>query len=205
MSEKLIGFLKGVPAKAWVYAAVIVAAFLAIALPLGLTGAESAWYSVFWGAFGACAALVVARTIYHCASGDNSAEMWAISIYGLAADLGWLIGIMSTTYAVATIGIVITVAGALMAFGTRFIGRGGVKVQEADLLRKLCGAVRYRFMGDVVEGVLDIRRPLVVIESIKDPLTVDEARSAGFAAEADEAVAYLKGAIANSRVAKEKK
>ena len=205
MSDKLIGFLRKVTAKAWIYMAVIAASFLAIALPLGLTGTEGAWYSAFWGAFGAGAAFAIARTIYHLATGDNSAEMWAISVYALASDLGWLVGILSSTYTVATIGIVITLTGALMALGTRFIGRGGVKVQEAGLIDQLSGSLRYRFMGDVLEGMLDIRRPLVVVSSIRDPLTVNEAREAGFANEADEAIAYLREVIANSRAAKEKK
>lgn len=205
MKGKLIGILKKVPVRAWIYVAVIAASFLAVALPLGLTGTEGAWYSVFWGAFSALGAFVIARVIYHSVTGDSSAEMWAISIYALIADLGWLIGILSTTYTVAVIGIVIMISGGMMSLGMRFIGKGGSKVEDAELLANACEILRYRFMGDVIEGVLDTKRPLVVVEGIADPLTVNEAIKDGYKDEAADAIAYLKKAIANSRMAKERK
>ncbi len=204
MSDRLTDFFGKIPARVWIYLSVLVAVMLAITLPLALTGYQDVWYSVFWGIFGAVAAVLITRIIYHCATGDNEAEMWAVSLYGIAGDLGWLIGILSTTYTVATIGIVITAAGTLMAAGTRFIGRDGIKVQKSELLGKLRTELRYRFMGDEITGPLDTKRPLVVIEDVRDPLTINEAIAAGYEKEAEEAIEYLKSVI-NTSVGKEKK
>ena len=160
MSEKIKGLIEKIPSRYWIYLAVGVAAMLAIALPLALTETESVWYSLFWGAFGTAAAVIITRCIYHCATGDNSAEMWAISIYGVVADLGWLVGILTESYSVATIGIVILAAGMMMALGTRFVGKDGAKVKRAEVETLLAKTLRYRYMGDVIDGEVDIRRPL---------------------------------------------
>ena len=205
MSAKLKAAFGKVPVRYWIYLGAFAVAMAAVSLPLGLTGTETAMYSEVWGLLAGAAAAIVARTAYHSATGDNSAEMWAISIYGIAADLGWLIGILSTTVTWATIGIVILIAGAMMGICTRFIGRGGVKLMQAEAYDRLSKVVRFRFMGDVVEGKPDIQRPLVVVDGVKDPMTIVEAREAGYGEEADAAAAYLKAAIANSNEFKEQR
>ena len=195
MAEKLKSVFGKIPARYWIYLTVGTAMMLAVSLALGLTGVETPWYSVFWGLFATAAAVLVARTIYHIATGDNTAEMWAISIYGIVADLGWLVGILTNSYSVATIGIVILAAGAMMALGTRFIGKGGIKVQKAEILSGLSKTLRYRFMGDAIDGKLDIDRPLIVTDMTGDKLTIAEAREAGLEKEADEAEKYIMSAI----------
>lgn len=203
MSEKIKGLIEKIPSRYWIYLAVGVAAMLDIALPLALTETESVWYSLFWGAFGTAAAVIITRCIYHCATGDNSAEMWAISIYGVVADLGWLVGILTESYSVATIGIVILAAGMMMALGTRFVGKDGAKVKRAEVETLLAKTLRYRYMGDVIDGEVDIRRPLVIAEGVKDPMTVEEAYKSGYEKEAEDAMSYIRMAVDNT-VAKEK-
>lgn len=198
--SKLREFVKGIPIRAWIYAASVAAAFLAVMLPLLFLSEEGALYSVFWGLFASVLALIVARVAYHLATKDNSAEMWAVSIYGIVAALGWLIGILSTTLTMATIGIVILMAGAMMALCTRYIGHDGARLRESEMIDALSATLRYRFMGDVVTGQIDIKRPLIVLDGKTDPPTINEARAAGFTAEAEAAVAYVKEAIRTSGI-----
>lgn len=184
-------FLVKIPKRAWIYASAAIAVFLAVTLPLALTGTQGALYSIFWGILGGAAALIVARTIYHCATGDNNAEMWAISIYGIAADLGWLIGILATTWAVAIVGIVIMLVGLMMSLCMRYGDRDGTKTKKDELLTDLKKSLRYRFMGDDLKGMLDTKRWLVEIEDAKEPMTINEAIATGYPDEAKAAEEYL--------------
>lgn len=188
-------FLKKIPKRAWIYAGAALAALLAVTLPLALTGTQNVLYSIFWGILGGIAALIVARTIYHCATGDNTAEMWSVSIYGLAADLGWLIGILSTTWAVAIIGIVVMIVGAMMSLCMRYGDRDGTKTKREELLLKMKQSLRYRFMGDDISGMLDTRRWLVEVENAKEPMTINEAIANGHTEEAKAAEEYLNGVL----------
>lgn len=195
MSGRLKALLARIPVRAWLYAGAAAIAFLAVMLPVWLTGTEGVGYSICWGLLAGLGALVVTRTVYHCASGDNSAEMWAVSIYGIVADIGWLIGILSTTYVGAIVGVVIMLAAAMMALGSRYLGRDGWRRKAMDLRAELNASLRYRLMGDVVGGAIDINRRLVQIEGEADPLTVDEAYALGYEAEAKEAEGYVKSVI----------
>ena len=188
-------FLKKIPKRAWIYAGAALAAFLAVTLPLALTGTQGALYSILWGMLSGTAALIVTRTIYHCATGDNTAEMWAVSIYGLVADLGWLIGILSTTWAVAIIGIVITIVGIMMSLCMRYGDKDGLKAKKEELLTQMRKSLRYRFMGDDVNGMLDTKRWLVEVADAKEPMTIEEAVANGYADEAKAAEEYLNGVI----------
>ena len=188
-------FLKKIPKRAWIYAGAVIAAFLAVALPLALTGTQNALYSVFWGILGGAAALIIARTAYHCATGDNTADMWAVSIYGLAADLGWLIGILSTTWAVAIIGIVVMIVGVMMSLCMRYGDKDGTKAKREEIFTKMKNTLRYRFMGDDISGMLDTKRWLVDIENAKEPMTINEAIANGYTEEAKAAEAYLNSVL----------
>lgn len=202
-------FLAKIPKRAWIYTGIAIAAMLAVTLPLALTGTQSVLYSIFWGILGGVAALIVTRTIYHCATGDNSAEMWAISIYGLVADLGWLIGILSTTWAVAIIGIVVMLVGVMMSLCMRYGDKDGTKAKREEIYTKMKKTLRYRFMGDDISGMLDTKRWLVEIEEAKEPMTIDEAISNGHTEEAKAAEVYLNGVldkyVAAQKTQKEKK
>lgn len=187
----MMKFLKKIPKRAWIYAGTAIAAFLAVMLPLDLTGTQDALYSVFWGILGGVAALVIARTIYHCITGDNSAEMWAISIYAIVADLGWLIGILSKTWAVAIIGIVIMIVGLMMSLCMRYGDKDGTKTKREELLSRMKDSLRYRFMGDDISGMLDTKRWLVTIEDAKEPMTINEAIANGYTEQAKEAEDYI--------------
>lgn len=188
-------FLTKIPKRAWIYAGTALAAMLAVTLPLALTGTQSVLYSIFWGILGGVAALIVTRTIYHCATGDNTAEMWAISIYGLVADLGWLIGILSTTWAVAIIGIVVMLVGVMMSLCMRYGDKDGTKAKREEIYTKMKGTLRYRFMGDDISGMLDTKRWLVEIEEAKEPMTINEAIANGHTEEAKAAEAYLNSVL----------
>lgn len=188
-------FLKKIPKRAWIYAGAVIAAFLAVALPLALTGTQNALYSVFWGILGGAAALIIARAAYHCATGDNTADMWAVSIYGLAADLGWLIGILSTTWAVAIIGIVVMIVGVMMSLCMRYGDKDGTKAKREEIFTKMKNTLRYRFMGDDISGMLDTKRWLVDIENAKEPMTINEAIANGYTEEAKAAEAYLNSVL----------
>ena len=198
-------FLKAIPKRTWIYTGAALAAFLAVMLPLSLTGTQGVLYSIFWGILGGIAALIITRTVYHCATGDNTAEMWAVSIYGLVADLGWLIGILSTTWAVAIIGIVVMIVGALMALCMRYGDRDGSKTKRSELMERMCSTLRYRFMGDTIDGMIDTKRPLVEVKGQTEALTIKEAYAAGFTSEAKEAEAYLLSVIEKAVPAKKNK
>ena len=198
MIEKIKTWLGKVPVKVWLYAAAFVALFVAVALPLKLTGTETIWYSLFWGVFAGVAGLIAVRTIYHAAKDDNSAEMWAVSIYALIADLGWLLGILSVTYVEAIIGIVIMMAFTMMALGTRYLGKDGWKKRQMDAKDLLFKTLRYRLMGDVIGGAIDTNRLLVDVTDGSDPMTINEAKAAGYKAEAMEAEEYIKEVLKNS-------
>lgn len=195
MSGRIKAFLAKVPVRAWLYAGAAIVAFLAVMLPVWLTDTEGIGYSICWGLLAGLGALVVTRTVYHCASGDNSAEMWAVSIYGIVADIGWLIGILSTTYVGAIVGVVILMAAAMMALGSRYLGRDGWRRKASELRVELNASLRYRLMGDVVGGAIDVNRRLVKVEGEPDPLTIDEAYSLGYEAEAKEAEEYVRTII----------
>ena len=205
----MMNFLKKIPKRAWIYAGTAFAAFLAVMLPLALTGTQSVLYSIFWGILGGAAVLIITRTIYHCATGDNTAEMWAISIYALAADLGWLIGILSCTWAVAIIGIVVMIVGLMMSLCMRYGDKDGTKAKREEIYSKMKNTLRYRFMGDDISGMLDTKRWLVEIEAAKEPMTINEAITNGYTEEAKAAEEYLNSVldkyVAAQKAEKEKK
>ena len=190
--------LAKVPNRVWLYATAFIAGFLIVFLPLLLLEVVDIFYSIFWGLFSAVLVFIITRTVYHVAVKDASAETWAESIYAFVADLGWLIGIISTSWTVAIIGIVVMIVGGIMSICTRFVGKDGIKAREAELLENLKSTLRYRYMGDTLDGRLDSARYLVNIAGEKDPLTVNQAIAKGYQEEAEDAIAYIKTVIANS-------
>ena len=159
---------------------------IATAIIAALVFGETAFYSVCWGIAGGALAAVIARVIYHLVQGDNTPEMWQITVYGVISVAGWIGGILSTTWLWATFALAIMCVGVLMATGTRFCKAVAKEKMKKSLERTL----RYKKVGDRLSGELDTKRPLtLIVDGVA--LTVAEAEKAEYSTEAESGREYI--------------
>ena len=154
---------------------------------------ESGIYSVLFGFSGAALGAILARSVYHLLLCDNSAEMWQISIYGIMADIGWVIAVFTESWALASTGLAICFIALFMLLGSRWTTIWVDKLSNAKRIKIYKDTLRYCFIDDVPDGTLDQQRPLCEIDGV--PMTINEAIQAGKEEEARKAVSYLKGIL----------
>lgn len=169
-----------------IYGLSALAGVLTASLIAGLVCAQGWLYSIYWGALGGGLGVTVAWFAWHIALKDWAPEMWQIGIYVLFACLGWLGGIMSTTWGVASLCLAVMVTAILMAIGTRFCKIVAAVKTTSSLERTL----RYRLVDDKLGGAENLDAPLISYGG--NALTVEEAVRAGLPAEQIEAArAYI--------------
>ncbi len=169
--------------------------FLAIFLICLLATSEGVFYSICWGMLAFGYSTVIARIGFHLFLKDNSPEMWQITIYQFLAVTGWLIAIISNTWAIASVGIAILVGFLMMSLGTRFIEYASdwVKVALDKDLAFYVENSRWKFLGDDIKAGEDTARPICSVNG--NPLTVAEAKSQGYVKESEDGLAYLKAVL----------
>ena len=167
---------------------------------------ENVLYALCWALLFGGFATVAARTILHAVKKDNSAEMYAISIYALMALGGWLGLILTGSWLWVSVFGALVVGSTLMALGTRYLDPveddvkkdekteeevEEVKIETPDQkLAFLKETVRFKFDGDSLDGAPLLNYPICKVDG--DALTVKEADEKGYGAIAADGLEYLK-------------
>lgn len=150
----------------------------------------SASYALLFGVFFAA----LARTVFHLATDDNTAEMWQVSIYLFAACGAWLGCILCTSWGWLFGWMAIMVGMLFMAFGSRFIKTFVEEIKEIlSPLEQMKRNTRFKFINDDPEKGEDKTRPLCRVNG--ENLTCEEADARGFGAIAATGIEYLKGIV----------
>ena len=175
------------------YPAVGGVGFLVSALVSYLVFDETVLYALCFGLFGFGVCAVIARTIYHLCSKDNTPRMWGVTIDLLISCAGWLLAVLSTGILLASVGLAIVALGIVMAYGNRFVGaqvKADKQTEHKADTKDLRATLRYQYVNDDPALGENVMRPLCSIGG--KALTYDEAYALGYGAQAADALEYIK-------------
>lgn len=182
-------FLKS---KRFVYLASIVVAFAATVLTCSLVFDLPSLYTAHISLLTCLLALAAARIIFALATKTAKANVIISEAWLIFACAALFVCIRTASMSAYSLFLWLVGLGLINAIGFTFLCSEirDLPITKVDDYIRLKAGLKFRFVGDELDGKPDLNQPLIVVDGV--PRSADEAEKMGYGAKAADALEYIK-------------